>query len=99
MGDTLTTCIVLGMGEMSDAGVIVDVQGLLLGVRVTARAGVAESMLSDHWEPSSSEGDQDPRVTDGNLLGVVCPGARSEVLSMVHDRGSCSCMVMLVAAL
>ena len=80
---------------MGNAGVIVEVQGSLPGGRVITRVGVAESMLSDCQEPSSSEGGLDPRVTDGNLLGVVHPGTRSEVLSMAHDRSS---VVMLVAA-
>ena len=83
---------------MDDAGVIVEMQGSLLGMMVTARAGVEETALADHWAPSSLEGGWDPRVTDGNLLGVVCPGAKSEVLSTAHDRSSCSSAVMLVAA-
>ena len=98
MVDTLTACIVLGAGEMGDAGVIVKVQGSSLGMMVTARAGVVESMLSDHWEPSSSVGGWDPRVTDSDLLGIVCPGAWSEVSSLACDRSSCSSVVMLVAA-
>ena len=84
---------------MGKAGVIVEVQGLSLGIRVTAGAGVAKPMFSDHWEPSSSEGCWDTGVTDGNLLGVVCPRARSEVLSTAHDKSSCSSAVMLVSAL
>ena len=60
---------------------------------------MAKSALSDCWEPSSSEGGWDPRLTDGDLLGVVCPGARSKVLSTVHDISSCSSAVLLVAAL
>ena len=32
----------------------------------------------------------DPKVTDSNLLGVVCPGARSEVLSVACDK---SCLM------
>ena len=51
MGDTLAICIVLGAGETGNTGVIVDAQGLLLCLRVTARAEVAESMPSDCWEP------------------------------------------------
>ena len=98
MGDTLTTSIVLGTGEMGNAGVVVEVQGSSPGMRVTAGAGVAESALSNHWEPSSLEGGWDPRVTDSELLGVVCPGARTEVLSAAHDKSSCSSAVMLVAA-
>ena len=82
MGDALTTCIVLGAGETGDVGVIVEVQGSLLGMRVTAGSGVAESMLSNCQEPSSSEGVQDTKVIDGDLLGVVCHGARSEVSSV-----------------
>ena len=69
MGDTLTTCIVLGAGETGNAGIIVEAQGSLLGVRVTARAVVAESMSSDCWKPSSLEGGQGPGLTDGNLFG------------------------------
>ena len=38
-------------------------------------------------------------MTDGNLLGVVCPGAWSEVSSVTQDRSSCSSAVMLVATL
>ena len=84
---------------MGDIGVIVQVQGLLSDMGVTARAGVAESVLSDHWEPSCLEGGQDPRVTDGDLLGVVCPGAWTKVSNMTHDRSSCISVVMLVAVL
>ena len=79
---------------MGNAGVIVEVQVSSLGMR----AGVAASTLSHHWEPSSSEGVWDPRVTDSDLLGLVCPGAWSEVLSTAHDRSSCRSVVMLVAA-
>ena len=85
MEDILATCIVLGAGEMVNAGVIEEVQGSLPGMGVTARAGVAESVLSDLQEPSCSEGGQDPRVSDSNLLGVVCPGAGTKVLSTPHD--------------
>ena len=99
MGDTLAACIVLGAGEMGNVGVIVEVQGSLLGVRVTAMAGVAESKLSTCWETSSMERSLDPGLTYGYLLGVVCPVARSEVLSAPCDRSSCSSAVMLVAAL
>ena len=98
MGDTLATCIVLGSGEMGNAGVIVEAQGLSLGLGITARAGVADSALSDHQEPSSSEGAQDPGVTDGNFLGVVCPGDGTKVLSTALDRSSHISAVMLVAA-
>ena len=56
MGDTLATCIVLGAGEMGNAEVIVEVRGSLLGMGITTVAGVPESVLSDHWEPSCLEG-------------------------------------------
>ena len=100
MNRRYTHCLYcFGCRVMSDAGVIVEVQGSLLGMRVTAGAGVAESALSDHQESSSSEEGQDPRVAGGDLLGVVFPGARSEVSSMAFDRSSCSSAVMLVAGL
>ena len=98
-GRYTSICIVLGTGETDGAGVIVEVQGSLPGMRVTAGAGVAESALSYCWEPSSLEGGWDPRVTDSDLLGVVCPRASSEVLSTAHgNRSSFSSAVMLVAA-
>ena len=59
MEDTLATCIVLGVGEMGNAGLMVEVHGSLLGMGVTAGAGVAESALSDHQEASCSEGGWD----------------------------------------
>ena len=99
MGDTLVACITLGAGEMGNAGVMVEIQGLLPGMEVTTRAGVTESVLSDHLEPSCLEGGQDPGVTDSDLLGVVCPGAGTKVSSMVHDRRSCISAVMLVTSL
>ena len=37
-------------------------------------------------------------MTDGECLGVVCPGAETKVLSMAHDRSSCISAVLLVAA-
>ena len=98
MEDILAACVVLGAGETGNAGVIAEVQGLLLGVGVTAGAGVPESVLSDCQEPSYLEGDQGPRVTDGDLLGVVCPGAGTKVSSMAHERSSCISAVMLVVA-
>ena len=98
MEDILAASIVLCAGETGDAGVIVEAQGSSPGVGVTARAGVAETVLSDHWEPSCSERDWDPQVTDGNLFGVVCPGAGTKVSSMTCDRSSCISVVMLVAA-
>ena len=70
-GDMLATCIVLGAGETGSTGVIVDAQGSSLGMRVTARPEVAEFMPSGCWEPSSSVWGQDPRVTDGDLLGLA----------------------------
>ena len=72
--------------------------GIIAGHEGHCGAGVAESALSDCQEPSSLEVGWDHRVTDGNLLGVVCPGARSEVLGMTCDRSSCTSAVMLVAA-
>ena len=84
---------------MGNAGVIVEVQESSLGVGVTATAGVAGSALSNCWEPSSSEGVWDPRMTDNNLLGVVCPGDGTEVLTMACDRSSHMSVVTLVAAL
>ena len=59
---------------------------------------MAESVLSDYWEPSCSEESCDSRVTDSDLLGVVCLGGGTKVLSMAHDRCSCISVVMLVAA-
>ena len=99
MEDTLATCIVLGAGDMGNTGLIVEAYGSLLGMGVTAGAGVAKSAISDHQKASCSERGWDPRVTDGNLLGVLCPGAGTKVLSMACDRSSCMSAVMLVAAL
>ena len=98
MEDILATCIVLSAGEMGNAGVIVEVQGLLLGMGVMVGAGVAESALSNCWEPSCSEGGQDPGVTHSNLLGVVSPGLGLKCQAWAHDRRSCISVVMLVAA-
>ena len=84
---------------MDNAGVIVEAQESLPDMMVTARVGVVASALSDHQEPSSLEGGQDPRVTYGNLLGVVRSGAKTKVSSMACDRSSCISVVMMVAAL
>ena len=66
-------------------------------MRITARAVVAELVLSDCWEPSSSVRGQDPRVTDGDLHGAVHPGTGSEVSGVACDSSSCSSAVMLIA--
>ena len=78
---------------------IVETQGSLQGMGATTRAGVAESDLFEQWKPSCMGGGWEPRVTDGDLFGVICSGAGTKVLITAHDRSSCISAVMVVAAL